>query len=47
MMLSFEEFLANAARRREAVNTMFEERLFDLVGVLHKLQSTPQTHQGN
>jgi len=36
-MLSFEEFLADAARRGEAVNTLFEERLFDLVGVLHKI----------
>ena len=36
-MLSFEEFLAEAARRGEAVNTLFEERLFDLVGVLHKI----------
>src|SRR5271168_47556 len=37
VMLSFEEFLADAARRGEAVNTLFEERLFDLVGVLHKI----------
>ncbi len=36
-MLSFEQFLADAASRGEAVNTMFEERLFGLVGVLHKI----------
>lgn len=36
-MLSFEEFLADAASRGEAVNTLFEERLFGLVGILHKI----------
>jgi hypothetical protein len=35
-MLTFEQFLANAAVRGEAVNTLFEERLFNLVGILHK-----------
>jgi hypothetical protein len=37
MMLTFREFLADAAKKGEVVNTLFEERLFDLVGVLHKI----------
>jgi hypothetical protein len=36
-MRSFAQFLADAAQKGEAVNTLFEERLFDLVGVLHKI----------
>jgi hypothetical protein len=36
-MLTFEQFLADAASRGEAVNTLFEERLFGLVGVLHRI----------
>ena len=36
-MSAFEQFLSDAAQRGEAVNTLFEERLFDLVGVLHKI----------
>jgi hypothetical protein len=36
-MLTFDQFLAGAAAKGEAVNTMFEERLFGLVGVLHKI----------
>ena|SRR5271165_4211814 len=36
-MLTFAQFLAEAARKGEAVNTLFEERLFELVGVLHKI----------
>jgi hypothetical protein len=36
-MLSFEQFIADAASKGEAVNTLFEERLFGLVGVLHKI----------
>ena len=36
-VLTFEQFLRTAAAQREAVNTLFEERLFDLVGVLHKI----------
>ena len=36
-MLTFEQFLVEAANRGEAVNTLFEERLFDLVGILHKI----------
>jgi len=36
-MLTFDQFLVDAAQSGEAVNTLFEERLFDLVGVLHKI----------
>jgi hypothetical protein len=36
-MLTFAQFLADAARKGEVVNTLFEERLFDLVGILHKI----------
>jgi hypothetical protein len=36
-VLTFEQFLRTAAAEGEAVNTLFEERLFDLVGVLHKI----------
>src|ERR1700730_3075003 len=36
-MLTFAQFLNEAAQKGEAVNTLFEERLFDLVGVLHKI----------
>ena len=39
-MLTFREFLADAANRGEVVNTLFEERLFELVGVLHKITDT-------
>ncbi len=33
----YEEFLTDAAAKGELVNTLFEERLFALVGVLHKI----------
>ena len=36
-MQTFGQFLAGAAQKGELVNTLFEERLFDLVGVLHKI----------
>ena len=36
-MLTFDQFLTDAANRGEAVNTLFEERLFGLVGILHKI----------
>lgn len=36
-MLTFEQFLLDAANRREAINTLFEERLFLLVGILGKI----------
>ena len=42
-MLTFEKFLADAANRGEGVNTLFEERLFGLVGVLHKITDTLNT----
>jgi hypothetical protein len=32
-MLTFEQFLADAAQKGEAVSTLFEERLFGLVGI--------------
>jgi hypothetical protein len=34
---TFEQFLADTATLGEAVNTSFEERLFNLVGILHKI----------
>jgi hypothetical protein len=36
-VVTFEQFLRTAATKGEAINTLFEERLFDLVGVLHKI----------
>src|SRR6185436_12674519 len=36
-MQTFEQFLADAAQKGELVNTLFEERLFGLVGVLHRI----------
>src|SRR5580698_4960451 len=36
-VLTFEQFLRSAAADGEAINTVFEERLFELVGVLHKI----------
>ena len=36
-VLTFEQFLHSTAAEGEAINTLFEERLFDLVGVLHKI----------
>ena len=36
-MLTFEQFLRHAAGKGEAVNLMFEERLFGLVEILHKV----------
>jgi hypothetical protein len=42
-VLTFEQFLAEAANRGEAVNTLFEERLFDLVGILHKITDALQS----
>jgi len=35
-VLTFEQFLRDTAARGEAVNLMFEERLFGLVEILHK-----------
>ena len=36
-MSTFAEFLTDTARKGEAVNILFEERLFDLVGILHRI----------
>ena len=36
-METFAEFLANAASKREFVNILFEERVFELIGTLQKL----------
>jgi len=36
-VVTFEQFLRTTAAKGEAINTLFEERLFDLVGVLHKI----------
>lgn len=36
-MLTFAEFLGNAASKREFANVLFEERVFELVGTLQKL----------
>jgi len=36
-MLTFTQFLREAADRGEAVNLVFEQRLFDLAGILHKV----------
>ena len=36
-MLTFEQFIQDTVQKGEVVNLMFEERLFDLVGVLHKI----------
>lgn len=36
-MVTFAEFLGNAASRREFVNVLFEERVFELIGTLQKL----------
>src|SRR5438045_3324505 len=35
--LNFEQFVRDAAEKGELVNLMFEQRLFDLVGVLQKI----------
>ncbi len=44
-MVSFAEFLENAANKREFVNVLFEERVFDLIGTLQKL-SLPMEKAG-
>ncbi len=36
-MLTFAEFLENAASKREFVNILFEERVFELIGTLQGL----------
>jgi hypothetical protein len=39
-VISFEQFLLDAASRGEAVNTLFERRLFGLIGMLHRITDT-------
>src|SRR5437868_406970 len=39
-MLTFEQFLSDSAAKGEAVNILFEERLFSLVGILHKISES-------
>ena len=36
-MLTFQQFLGDVAEKGEAVNILFEERLFNLAGILHKI----------
>lgn len=36
-MLTFTQFLTDAAGKGQLVNTLFEERLFELVGVLQRI----------
>src|SRR5580658_4909791 len=36
-MVAFAEFLENAASKREFVNILFEERVFELIGTLREL----------
>src|SRR5271157_2183341 len=36
-MVTFAEFLENAAAKREFVNILFEERVFELIGTLQEL----------
>lgn len=36
-MITFEQFLHSTAEKGDAANLVFEQRLFDLVGVLHKI----------
>jgi hypothetical protein len=38
-VLKFQEFLVEAAAKGEAVNPVFEERLFTLIGILHKISA--------
>jgi hypothetical protein len=44
-MQTFEQFLSEAASGGELVNTLFEERLFRLVGVLHKITGVLASEQ--
>ena len=44
-MLTFQQFLADAANRGDAVNTLFEERLFSLVGLLHRIADSLAAEQ--
>ena len=44
-MLTFAEFIENAAAKREFVNVLFEERVFELIGTLQEL-SVPLEQAG-
>lgn len=44
-MMTFAEFLENAAAKREFVNILFEERVFELIGTLEQL-SVPLEQAG-
>jgi hypothetical protein len=44
-MLTFEQFLQNAAGEGRSVNCLWEERLFDVLGVTEKI-TVPLTTQG-
>ena len=39
-MLTFEEYLTQAAAKGEGINLVFEQRLFELVEVLHRITDT-------
>src|ERR1022692_3357720 len=45
-MQTFAQFLHNAAHRGEAVNLVFEQRLFDLAGILHKITGPLRAESG-
>lgn len=40
-MLTFEQYLRNTAEKGGSINTLFEERLFALVGTLEKIAAPP------
>lgn len=39
-MLTFEEYLTQTAAKGEGINLVFEQRLFELVEVLHRITDT-------
>ena len=41
-MVTFAEFIENAASKREFVNILFEERVFELIGTLQELVVAPE-----
>jgi hypothetical protein len=44
-MVTFAEFLENAASRREFVNILFEERVFELIGTLQEFEQAGVPHE--
>lgn len=42
-MVTFAEFLGNAASKGEFVNVLFEERVFELIGTLKSCQTQPES----